>query len=353
MAARRRVQHSSKQAVQKFNENFELLGDLPETGRKILSILGANGVASEAQRVLGCVKSNVTYWKDKLVRAGALRLKCDGVIKYYELTELGSKILAGSEGFPILFEDRPVKFRVLRREQVRVDWGKLGEPRNWRMLGVRLGAVRVRLHDRLGVNHDEANVIIHPGQIKGFSSSEVFEASVRVVERTRALLETKFGMLLDDVGEVVGTPQYHVYRPECRDWIEAGCVSISGVGCLDASGTHDKQDPLNGVPHVEYRDGKLADVAAKFPSVRGYGPGLGRAGLEFPLVLQELLDENRALSVKVESLTSQFEALVVSNRGLTQNVERLVSLIKGENGVSGVVKDVGSDVKVGDDSYVR
>ena len=45
--------------------------------------------------------------------------------------------------------------------------------------------------------------------------------------------------------------------------------------------------------------------------------------------------------------------MVVSNRGLTQNVARLVSLIKGENGVSGVVKDVGSDVKVGDDSYVR
>jgi hypothetical protein len=331
--SRKSIEPDHSRAVQKFNEDFELLGNLSPTGLKILGILGADGVAAEAQRMLGCVKSNITYWKNKLVKGGALRLRCDGVIKYYELTELGSKLLAGSEGsvqLPILFEDRPVKYKVVRREQTRLDWGKLGEPRNWRQMGVKLGEVRVVLHDRLGVNHDEANVIIHPGQIKGFSSLEVFEGSVRVVERTRIILEAKFGMLFEGDGVVVGKPRYHVYRPEAKSWMAAGCVEIEGLGSLDASGTHDKQDPLNGKPHVEYDSAELADIAAKFP-VANLGAGAGEAGLEFPLVLKELLRENKDLKVQVAFLSSQFQALASSNKGLTESVGSLVSLIKGEN----------------------
>lgn len=327
----RTTRQGSIKEVQKFNEDFELLGKLPPTGLKILKILGAHGVAAEAQRMLGCVKSNVSYWKDKFIKAGALRLQCDGITKYYELTEYGSKILGGVDnGLPILFEDRPVKFRVLRREQCRVDWEKLGSPRNWRQLGVRLGEVQVMLHDRLGVEHDEANVIVHPGQVKGFTSSEVFADSVRIVERTRGILEVKFGMLLDEVGEVIGKPRYHVYRPECHAWIEAGNVEVDGVGSLDASGTHDKQDPLNGRPHVEYYDGKLADVAASFPVIKR-GAGLGESAVEFPLVLRKLLETNRDLTHKVDNLSTQFEALATSEKGVSESLSNLVSLIKGES----------------------
>lgn len=225
--------HKLNSSVQKFNGGFELIEPLPPTAKKILAILGADGVASEAQRTIGCVKSNITYWKNKFLNAGALTIRCDGVIKYYNLTPYGSKLLAGSDGrvrLPLLFEDRPVKFKVIRREQSRLDWKPLGNPNNWRKLGVKIGEVRVVINERLGPNHDEANVIIHPGQMKGFESSEVFESSVRTVERVRSILEVKFGMLLDEVGEVVGTPRYHVYRPECHDWIAAGCVEIKAWG---------------------------------------------------------------------------------------------------------------------------
>lgn len=352
MASNQRVQHGSKEAVQKFNSNFELLEPLPPTAKKILAILGADGVAAEAQRTIGCVKSNITYWKNKFLDAGALTIRCDGVIKYYNLTPYGSKLLTGSDGqvrLPILFEDRPVKFKVIRREQLRLDWRPLGNPNNWRKLGVKIGEVRVVINERLGPNHDESNVIIHPGQMKGFESSAVFESSVRTVERVRGILEVKFGMLLDDVGEVVGTPRYHVYRPECHAWIAAGCVEVDGVGSLDASGTHDKQDPLNKVPHIEYDDGALADEAAKFP-VASKGVGLGEAAVEFPLVLRQLLRENKALKQEITDLKSQFEALASSNRGVSDSVQSLVHLIKGE----AAEKQIQSHPSItGDKDYVR
>ncbi len=78
-----------------------------------------------------------------------MRLKQDGIVKYYELTAYGSKLLTGSDDvvrLPVLLEDHAVKFKVLRREQIVLDWQKLGELRNWVKLGVRLGTVRFVLN---------------------------------------------------------------------------------------------------------------------------------------------------------------------------------------------------------------
>ena len=94
--------------------SFELLEPLPEKAQKILAVLGADGVASEAVKIANCVKSNVSYWKDRFIKAGALRLKQDGIVKYYELTPYGSKLLTGSDGelrLPVVFEDHALKFR--------------------------------------------------------------------------------------------------------------------------------------------------------------------------------------------------------------------------------------------------
>jgi hypothetical protein len=88
---RRIIEPSSKKAVQRFNKSFELLEPLPEKAQKILAVLGADGVTSEAVRIANCVKSNVSYWKDHFINAGALLLKVDGIVKYYELTLYGSR----------------------------------------------------------------------------------------------------------------------------------------------------------------------------------------------------------------------------------------------------------------------
>ena len=48
VTGKRIIEPSSKGAVQRFNKSFELLEPLPEKAQKILAVLGADGVASEA-----------------------------------------------------------------------------------------------------------------------------------------------------------------------------------------------------------------------------------------------------------------------------------------------------------------
>jgi hypothetical protein len=302
------IEPSSKGVVQRFNKSFELLEPLPEKAQKILAVLGADGVASEAVKIANCVKSNVSYWKDRFIQAGALRLKVDGIVKYYELTPYGSKLLTGSDGemrLPVVFEDHALKFVVLRRERCRVDWEKLGEPRNWRKLGVLIGAVRVELN--LGL---EPTVVIHPGQIKGFNVDELEMEAARIVERTRVILEQKFGMLLSEIGTPLHKPRWRIYRPECHEWISAGTVEVEHVGALDHSPTHDKKDPLSGRPHLEYSDKRLAARAAEFPVAHDSSKRLAVSAVEFPMVLANL-------EAKLDALYGQFERLTIANERLT------------------------------------
>ncbi len=310
----RRFEPSSKEPVQRFNDCFELLGPLSKRALDILGVLGADGVASEAVRVAGCCKSNVTYWKNRFIEAGALRLRQDGIVKYYELTPYGSKLLTGSDDvvrLPVLLEDHAVKFRVLERERVRLDWRKLGEPRNWTKLGVRIGSVRVVLN--LGV---EASVVVHPGQMKGFNVDELEMDAARVVERVRMVLEDRFGMVLSEVGEPLHRPRFRVYRPECHTWIESGTVEVDGSRALDASPTHDKQDVLSGRPHLEYADKRHAAIAAGFPVAYDVGKNLGRAAVDFPLTLE-------SLEAKLDLLASQVAFLIKDNEEKTRMIERL------------------------------
>ncbi len=332
------IEHGSKRAVQRFNRSFELLEPLPEKAQKILAVLGADGVASEAVRIANCVKSNVTYWKNRLVKAGALRLRLDGIVKYYELTPYGSKLLTGSDGeirLPVVLEDHALKFLVLRRERCRVDWEKLGEPRNWRKLGVVIGVVRVELN--LGL---EPTVIIHPGQVKGFNVDELEMEAARIVERTRVILEQKFGMQLSESGTPLHKPRWRIYRPECHEWISAGTVEVEEVGALDHSPTHDRKDPLSGRPHLEYSDKRLAARAAEFPVAHDSSKRLAVSAVEFPLVLANL-------EAKLDALYGQFERLTAANERLTDMMLGKVADLKEADSV----EVVEGQKKLGD--YVR
>ena len=313
----RRVEPSSKGAVQRFNRSFELLEPLPAKALKILAVLGADGVASEAVRIANCVKSNVTYWKNRFIKAGALRLTQDGIVKYYELTPYGSKLLTGSDGelrLPVVFEDHALKFRVLRRERFRVDWEKLGEPRNWRKLGVLIGEVRVELN--LGL---EPTLVIHPGQMKGFNVDELEMDSARIVERTRVVLEQKFGILLSESGTALHGPRWRVYRPECHEWILAGTVEVEGVGALYHSPTHDRKDPLSGRPHLEYNTKRLAAKAAQFPVAYDGMKRLATSAVGFPLILENL-------EAKIDGLYVHLERLSLANERLTDAFGKIANL---------------------------
>ena len=271
--------------VQQFKGGFELLGS---AGLKVLEKLGAGSTASEVARALGCCKSNVTYWKNKLVDMGALRLQTVDVVKYYQLTPYGSKILARSERCglePVVLEDHAVKFVVLEHEKVRVIWRKLGCPRNWLQLGVRIGGVKVEKTSR--------HVIIHPGRLKGFDVDELEVEAGRIVERVKMVLESRFGMVLSDEGVPLHKPVYRFYSEEVKEDVKNGTCIVEGVGSIDNS-------PPENVPHEEYN-----------------GKDRARARLLLP-------DQVLRLERKVDMLTRNVCKLVDSVSKLSETLGQLV-----------------------------
>ena len=273
MASKKRsIKPSSKRAVQRFNGSFEhqvLPDPLPQAALDILSMLGSGGVAGEAMAAAGVVKSDVSYWVKRFIKSGALILKQSqtaqslgkpkkeqhfgpGIPRYYDLTPYGSKILTGSEErcrLPVVFEDMPAKFLVLRWERFgSIDWGKLGQPRNWNKFGFRVTGVHVVKTTK--------NVIIHPGPLKGFDVDALELESGRIIERVRYILEVKHGMEFSDDCEFLHGPMWQVFRPEATEWIkQGGTVKVPGFGALDASPKPSKngvKDPLSREPHVEF-----------------------------------------------------------------------------------------------------
>ena len=114
---------------------------------------------------------------------------------------------------------------------------------------------------------------------QGFNVDGLEVESARIVERV--VLEQKFGMLLSEVGTPFHVPRWRVYRPECHEWILAGTVEVEGVGALDHSPNHDKQDPLSSRPHLEYSARCLATMAADFPVAHDSSKRLAVSAVEF------------------------------------------------------------------------
>jgi hypothetical protein len=230
---------SSQDRVKQLNKRFKLLGS---SGLQVLKHLGAGNKATDVAKMLKppCTKANVTYWTKKLLKMGALQLQTKDVIKIYSLTPYGSKLLTRSEGDiseSVCLEDYAVKFEVLERERRPIEWEKLGDPRNWEKLGVRIGGVRVV--------RTSVSVIIHPGKLKGFDTHELLMTSGRIVEWVKRILEDKFGMLLSDDGVELHKPTWRFYTPEAEEDLKFGTVITEGVGRTDDS-------PPEYRPHEEY-----------------------------------------------------------------------------------------------------
>lgn len=281
-----------KRTVQQFNEVIELLGS---TGLKVLKLLGAGNTASQTAKVIPCVKSNITYWKNKLVRLGLVRLQTHDVFKIYRLTIYGSKVLTRSEkiGVPVetvVLEDHAVKFHVVEDERVGLDWCKLGKPRNWVKLGVRVAGVRVVKTSR--------SVIVHPGRLKGWDTKELLFDSGRVVERVKNVLESRFGMVLSDVGVPLHKPVFQFFSDEAKEILKHGTIIVRDrkgerLGAVDES-------PPEREPHEEYD-----------------GLELGAARALFPVTLIRL-------EKKVDALTRNVLCLVDTMEKFTETFKKLV-----------------------------
>ncbi len=326
---KRRVKHCSNRTVQRFNGSIKLgvlPSPLPQAAKDILITLGAGGVAGNAAKVADVVKSDVSYWAKRFVCAGALivdeaqsaktlgKPKSEqrfgpGYPKYYKLTDFGSKLLAGSEvsgRLPVVFEDNPVKFPVLKWEAPGcIDWEKLGSPRNWRQLGFRVSGVRVVKTSK--------NVIVHPGPLMGFDVDQLEVDSGRIVERVRYILEVKYGMQLSDEVEFCHGPMWQVFRPEARRWVKEGGRVKTSEGALDAS-PKPWLKRLSNVPHVEFKKKEHAALAAVWPPVAtDPDKQVASAASMYPLYLEEIHRD-------VSFLLEQFGSLAASVGVLSSDV---------------------------------
>lgn len=244
---------------------------------EILKILGAGNIARDVVKTKVCSKSTVSYWKNRFLILGALRSEHVGVYKTYSLTPYGSKILTGSEELreSCKLEDHAIKFLVIESERVPIDWVKLGEPRNWVKLGVKIGNVRVVKTNR--------NIIIHPGQLWGFDVDELLVQSGRIVERVKQILENRFGMMLSSEGKPLHDPITHFYSKEAKELVEKyGTTIVDGLGSIDKS-------PPDRIPHEEYRKRNVATER-----------------LLMPLRLTQILEKQENLTAQQDLLEKHF-----------------------------------------------
>jgi len=282
-----RKREAAVQRVQRVQDSFLTLADyalgLPEKAKQILKLLGAGNCARDVAEAVPCSEGNVSYWKDKFLNIGALRLVTTDVFKLYELTPYGSKILTTSESMiapeVCCLEDFAVKFGVVDwGDAGRLDWKKLGRPRNWEKLGVKIGNVRVVRTSR--------SLIVHPGKLRGFDVDELLMFSGRIVERVKLVLESRFGVVLEEPGVPLHDPITRFYSEEAKELVrKLGTTVVEGVGSIDNS-------PPERIPHEEYR-----------------GRDLGKARLMMPLRLQRLEEKVENLSCNIEKLVDVFEKI--------------------------------------------
>ena len=179
-------------------------------------------------------------------------------------------------------EDHAVKFGVLEWEKIPMDWRRLGRPRNWEKLGVRIGNVRVVRTSK--------SVIVHPERLRGFDVDELLMLSGRIVERVKMVLENRFGLILSNVGSPLHQPITRFYSEEAGELVKLGTTIVEDIGSIDNS-------PPERVPHEEY-----------------VGKDLAKARLLTPLKLSRL-------EQRVEDIEKKLTIL-------GDNVNELVSMLK-------------------------
>lgn len=304
-ARRREGFCSRKTRVQELNTFIKLLGP---TGLKVLKRFHAGNYASQIAASLGCTRGNITYWKKKLLHLGLIRLQTDDVFKIYSLTPLGLKVLTRSEekAVPVetvVLEDHAVKFLVVEHEKERIDWRKLGEPKNWEKLGVKIGGVRVVKTSK--------SVIIHPGKLRGWDVDELLVDAGRTVQWVKSILELKFGMVLSDVGFPLHKPVFRFYTDEAKEIVaKEGTTIVEDVGSVDKS-------PPERIAHEEY-----------------YGKRLGKERLLFPFTLKRLEEKVDALNDNVlklvdsmQKFTETFSKLLEPQPAAPNNLEKKVDYV--------------------------
>ena len=206
----------------------------------ILQKLGEGLIQARIAEMSPMTKMGVNYWVKKFLREKIIRVKSEGWQKQYELTAKGQAILTRSEmpSIPCQMEDYPMKFRLVA-DYGGLDWKKLGEPKNWEKLGVKVG--RVRVEKNLG---KQPTIIIHTGQIVGFHPDHCMLEAGSIIADVKAILKSH-GVLVDPVGLPLRKTMFKFYTEEAEILHKQFGNITTEEGVIDDS-------PPDRIPHEEY-----------------------------------------------------------------------------------------------------
>jgi hypothetical protein len=292
------VNHPVKQS----NESVLLLRSFSSKGLTILCVIANGGTSKDAAKQARCSKQNVSYWIGKFKKLGLIRLTVTDVFKLYELTSYGQTVFTTS-GEPMVFEDFPLKFEILRHETKDIAWEKLGDPLNWEKLGVKLGGVRVEKN--LG---KKPHIIIHSGQVFGCDVDGLRVDVGRIIENVRSILCNEFGMVLSDVGVPIRKPTTQFYSKEAKQFHKKlGNMKFNEVTSLDDSPPSPSL-PRPSHPHLEFSNEEKARNWAS----RGDN-------------IVRMLNDVTVMNQKIDSLTEVVNNMVISVGRLTDTLSKLLA----------------------------
>jgi hypothetical protein len=231
---------------------FGLSYYLPLIATIILKELGESRHQAEIADHLKKSKQMVNYWTLKYLEQGLIREESIGKPKTYSLTALGQEILTRSDRScpqPCMMEDYPAKFELVC-DRSRIEWEKLGEPRNWKKLGVLVGNVRVEKTSR--------SIIIHTGQLSGFNPHHLLFEAGQIVSIVRAVLQ--------DRGVELGSYSVPLHSPIFKNYTETAAVLNHLYGTVGTKDGSIDASPPDCIPHEEYKGVETAFDYLAMPS---------------------------------------------------------------------------------------
>lgn len=258
----------------------------------ILRSLAEGTIQTEIAKKHSFPKSKVNYWKNKFLEAKLIRVKTQGKPIFYELTPLGSKFFTRSEKDlpkPVIMEDYAVKFRLLRDDS-NIDWVKLGKPKNWRKLGVKIG--------NCNVEKTSKNIIIHSGRLTGFSPSNLLVEAGQIIGWVKDFLKRQ-GVEIEKVGMPLHEPIIRFYNAEAEALNKLGTF-YTKEGSIDNS---------DDVPHVEWNV-KTAQNYLEMPNrIKRIEENLEKVS-DSLLVFAKGMDEHMKLIYSLQEVTKTLKEVV-------------------------------------------
>jgi len=243
---------------------------------------------SKIGRTYGWSKQHVSYYLNKLEKAGLVCRKRRSSAVFFELTLRGQNFLGSCEG--VLFGSG-----VFRLEKVQYRYVILAEgllPSDFRRIEMQNWTALLGLEQGVKVRHTSRSWIVHVETLYGRSPGELFTLSKNLADRVAKGLMVKYGCRLAE-GEICRGHEIAIDDPVAQLLSRYFTVSIPGKARMDHS-----PGELEGEIDFTQRD-----MAVEY--------------LLMPERVKKLEGQVQALHVDLEELTRALRKLV--DIGLSQN----------------------------------